>query len=174
MEDGSEAVSGFRGPGDLIGEVAAITGGRCECDVTTLGPGEALAFDVADLRLFARSEPGVQGALLVALAERATIAETALVRNEVSDSSQRLMLAILDLAERWGLETSTGVRIGIPLTQTELAEWVGASRETAAKVLQRLRQAGLVETARRRLVVRDIDGLHAAALRRPERQLATA
>lgn len=164
LDDGSDALSGFRGPGDLVAEVAAITRRSCDHDVTALGPGEALALDVDGLHRLAHEDPAIRHALLLAVADRATAAETTLARNDVCDASQRIMLALVELAERWGMPTSRGVAICLPLTQSELAEWVGTSRETAAKVLHRLRQRDLVETSRRRLVVGDLDRLRLAAL----------
>lgn len=162
LDDGSEALCGFRGPGDLVAEIATLMLAPCEHDVTALGHGEALAFPADHLQAVTRDVPQLRAALLRAVAARATTAETSLARNNVCDTSERVVLAILELAERWGVTTSEGVHIGIPITQTELAEWVGASRETAAKALQRLRRDGLVETSRRRLVIQDLEGLHRA------------
>lgn len=159
LEDGSEALCGFRGPGDLVAEIAALTDAPCEHDVTAMAPGEALAVPVEQLHRALLGAPRLQTAMLCAVASRATLAESALARNDVCDTSERIVLAIVELAERWGETTNAGVQIGLPLTQTELAEWVGASRETAAKALHRLRRDGLVETSRRCLVVHDLDGL---------------
>ena len=167
LEDGSEAVCGFRGPGDMVAEVAAILSGHCEHDVTALGHSEALAFPIDDLRAIMHDTPRLQSALLRAVVDRAVLAETALARNDVCDTADRVVLAILELAERWGVATMQGIQIDLPLTQTELAEWVGASRETAAKALHRLRREGLVGTSRRQLIVHDLEGLrHVVGLRR--------
>ena len=163
LEDGSEALQGFRGPGDLVAEVSALTASACDHDTTAMGHGEALAFPADHVHAVVRGSQGLQRALLRAVAARATSAESTLARNTVCDTCERVALAIVELAERWGITTVDGVHLGIPLTQSELAEWVGASRETAAKALHRLRGAGLVSTSRRRLVVEDMGGLRRAA-----------
>ncbi len=162
-EDGSEALHGFRGPGDLVAEVSALTGSPCQHDATAMGHGEALVFAADHVHQVVTTSPGLQRALLRAVAARATSAESAMARNTVCDTHERVALAIVELAERWGIRTLDGIHLGIPLTQAELAEWIGASRETAAKALHRLRGAGLVETSRRRLVVHDMGGLRQAA-----------
>lgn len=164
LETGAVAITGFRGPGDLVAEVAAITRKACEHDVTALSPGEALVLEVDALRHAVQVQGGLHHGLLVAVAARATGAEATLARNDLSDTRYRIVQALVELADRWGVQTPRGVNICVPLTQTELAEWVGASRETAAKVLQRLRAEGLVETSRRRLVVLDIEHLRERAL----------
>jgi CRP/FNR family transcriptional regulator, cyclic AMP receptor protein len=53
------------------------------------------------------------------------------------------------------------VRISVPLTQEELAGWVGSSREAVSKALRALRARGWIETRRKAIVVIDL-----AALRR--------
>lgn len=164
-EDGTEALLGFRGPGDLTGEVAVVTGEPCHQDVTVLSNGEALAFPAHHVRQSASTTPGLQAALLRVVAARATAAEHTVARNTVCDTVERVALALVELAERWGVQDEDGLHVAIPLTQTELAAWIGASRETAAKALHRFRQAGALETSRRRVIVRDLSELrHAAGL----------
>lgn len=159
LESGAVAISGFRGPGDLVAEVAVVTRSPSQHDVTALSPGEALALDADDLHHASQGHPGVRLGLLMTVAARATAAEATLARNDVIDTRERIVQALVELAERFGVHTPRGVVICLPLTQTELAEWIGASRETAAKVLHGLRERGLVETSRRRLVVPDLQRL---------------
>jgi CRP-like cAMP-binding protein len=55
------------------------------------------------------------------------------------------------------------VRIGLPLSQDELAGWTGASREAVTKALRQLRSAGWISTGRLNVVVRDLDALRERA-----------
>jgi CRP/FNR family transcriptional regulator, cyclic AMP receptor protein len=52
-----------------------------------------------------------------------------------------------------------GFEIVLPLSQEEVASWVGASREAVSKALQLLRALQIVETGRRRVTVLDRDAL---------------
>jgi CRP/FNR family cyclic AMP-dependent transcriptional regulator len=56
------------------------------------------------------------------------------------------------------------VELHLPITQEELAHWAGLSREGAVKGLGELREAGVISTARRKIVVHDPAALDAAAL----------
>ena len=47
----------------------------------------------------------------------------------------------------------------LPLSQEEIASWVGASREAVSKALHVLRSLGIVETGRRRIAVLDLEAL---------------
>ena len=57
---------------------------------------------------------------------------------------ERLMCQLRKFAEWSGKPTADGLRIAIPLTQTELATLVGTSRESVNRSLSRLRNAGKV------------------------------
>ncbi|MBV8540047.1 MAG: winged helix-turn-helix domain-containing protein [Pseudonocardiales bacterium] len=60
---------------------------------------------------------------------------------------------------RHGRPPESGIKITLPLTQDELASWVGASREAVAKALRTLRACGYVRTQRRMVTVVDIEWL---------------
>jgi CRP-like cAMP-binding protein len=75
----------------------------------------------------------------------------------------RLAQRLLELSERFGSEREDGIEIRLPLSQEELANWVGASREAVSKAFQLLRTLAVVETGRRRVTVRDVDALRRQA-----------
>ncbi len=62
---------------------------------------------------------------------------------------QRVMLALLHLAEDAGLYRAGGVMRIEPLTQTTIAEYVGTSREVVTAQMNRLRRKGAVRYSRR-------------------------
>jgi CRP/FNR family transcriptional regulator, cyclic AMP receptor protein len=73
---------------------------------------------------------------------------------------ERLAHRLANLAEAHGEPTASGgLLINAGLNQDDFASWIGASREATARALQRLRQQGLVDTARRSITVVDIDKL---------------
>jgi CRP/FNR family cyclic AMP-dependent transcriptional regulator len=74
---------------------------------------------------------------------------------------ERIALRLVELCERFGAPCDEGVRISLRISQEELAGWAGASREATSKALHDLRQIGLIDTERRSLTVRDVDGLRA-------------
>ena len=75
----------------------------------------------------------------------------------------RVALRLVELAEDAGEPSDQGIRITVPLTQEDLAQWVAGSREAVARALASLRKRNLVTTARREIVVTDLEGLRAAA-----------
>src|SRR5699024_131091 len=79
--------------------------------------------------------PGVAKHLLTALARRLRRTNEALADLVFSDVPGRVAKALLDLSKRFGARVDEGVRVAHDLTQEELAQLVGASRETVNKAL---------------------------------------
>ena len=67
--------------------------------------------------------------------------------------------ATLELMDRYGRVTPTGIRIDERFTHMQLAEMIGTSRETLTKVLNELRDAHLIDVRERLVWVIDVDGL---------------
>lgn len=67
---------------------------------------------------------------------------------------RRLLLKLRQLAERWGRVTPDGVRLDLRLTHQELANMVGAVRESVTIALGRLAAAGEIEVRNRILLIR--------------------
>jgi CRP/FNR family transcriptional regulator, cyclic AMP receptor protein len=66
---------------------------------------------------------------------------------------RRLLLKLRQLAERWGRVTPDGVRLDLRLTHQELANMVGAVRESVTIALGRLAEAGEIEVRNRTLII---------------------
>ncbi len=67
---------------------------------------------------------------------------------------RRVLLKLRQLADRWGRVTPDGIRLDLRLTHQELANMVGAVRESVTIALGRLADAGEIEMRRRHLIIR--------------------
>ena len=163
-EGGKEVVLAIRGPGDLLGELAAIDGEPRSATATALEPVEAMSVAASDFRRFLEEHPPVALTLLNVVARRLRDADSKRVEFAAEDSMTRVAGRIVELSERFGDEVAQGLAIDLPISQEELAGWTGCSRDSVVNALQSMRGLGWIETHRRRIVVRDIDALrrHAA------------
>jgi CRP/FNR family cyclic AMP-dependent transcriptional regulator len=157
--EGHDAVLGFRGPGDLVGELSALDGHSRSSSVAALEPVETLALAGRDFRRLLDEHPGIGSALLQVLAARLRAADSERADFGSHDVLGRVARRLVDLSERYGVDAEEGVAITLPITQEELAGWTGASREAVSKSLAALRELGWVQTHRRELVVTDIESL---------------
>ncbi|MEO3797604.1 Crp/Fnr family transcriptional regulator [Nonomuraea sp. B10E15] len=158
---GNEVVLAVRGPGGLIGEQSAIDGSPRSATVTTLEPVTGVV--VRDFVSFLESHGRVAVLLMKLVSERLRDSDRKRIEYGAFDTTGRVATRLLELAERYGEQTTTGVRVALPLSQDELAGWTGSSREAVSKALRTLRDRGLIETGRRRVVIHDVEGLRQRA-----------
>jgi len=133
--DGRENLLSVLGPGEMFGELSLFdprprTASAVAVTDSRLG---ALAHD--DLRSWLTGRPDVALHLLQALAQRLRRANDVMADLVFTDVPGRVAKALLDLAGRFGESQPDGLHVNHDLTQEELAQLVGASRETVNKAL---------------------------------------
>ena len=158
-DEGKEIVLAFRGPGDLLGELSAIDGEPRSATVEAVEAVEALALTSRDFRSILIANPDVALMLLQMVSHRLRDADRIRVEYGAHDTVGRVSARLVELAEEYGEPDDRGIRIGLSLSQEELAGWAGASREAVARALRTLREVGWVATERRRLTVLDLEAL---------------
>ncbi|GAB1819337.1 Crp/Fnr family transcriptional regulator [Herbidospora sp. RD11066] len=160
-EAGTEVVLAVRGPGAVVGEMASIDGLPRSATVTAVEPVEGLA--IHDFAGFLRENGRVAVLLMRTVTERLRDADRKRVEYGGLDTAVRVANRLVELADRYGEPVSGGVSLVLPLSQDELASWVGSSREAVNKALRGFRDRGLIETGRRRVLIHDMDGLRSRA-----------
>ncbi|MFI6445048.1 Crp/Fnr family transcriptional regulator [Kitasatospora sp. NPDC050543] len=151
--NGYEALLALRGPGDIVGEGAALSGRHRSATVTALGQVEALAVEAERFGALLDQRPAISKKLLALIADRMRDSDRRRLQYAALNVQERLALLLLELIRSHGQETQEGVHLTPGLTQSELAGSVGASREAVARLLKGLRERGIVRTERRGLVV---------------------
>ena len=159
--DGHEAVLTVLGPGDLMGEFEAIDddGSPRTAGGVALEAAECRVFTAEEFRDYLDSHPRATVVLLRAIIHRLHAADRRRTDSGSLDTSHRLARFLLELINRHGPHDNSGIDIDISLTQEELASLIATSRQSVVRALTTLRSRGLITTARRRIVVRDLDGL---------------
>jgi CRP-like cAMP-binding protein len=158
-EDGREVILDFRGPGELLGEMAVVDGSPRSNGVQAVEAVEALAMSAGDFRSLVASRPTMASQLLRNTLQRFRDSDRKLIEFGASHTVARVAARLVEMVERFGTPTKSGYVIDLPITQEELAGWTGASREAVAKALHSLRDASLITTERRRFTVLDLEGL---------------
>ncbi|MBB5869603.1 CRP-like cAMP-binding protein [Allocatelliglobosispora scoriae] len=156
---GSEVVLAVRGPGALLGELAAVDAQPRSATVQALEPVTALVMPPHEFQAYLQANGRVALLLMRVLAERLRDADRKRIEFGAQDSTGRVAARLVELAERFGAPVAEGIQIALPLSQDELAGWVGASREAVSKALGVLRGAGWIRTSRLSVVVLDLEAL---------------
>ncbi|ARZ66191.1 Crp/Fnr family transcriptional regulator [Streptomyces sp. HU2014] len=151
--NGYEALLALRGPGDIVGEGAVLSGRPRGATVTALKRVEALAVEAARFSGLLEERPDISRKLLALTSDRMRDSDRRRVQYAALNVQERLALLLLELIDSHGEDADEGVQLTSGLTQSELAGSVGASREAVARLLKGLRERGIVRTGRRGLVV---------------------
>ncbi|MFC4049470.1 tetratricopeptide repeat protein [Actinomadura syzygii] len=160
--DGDESIIDLFGAGDLVG-VLGPWGHPQRGTVAALDHVAALRVDRRKFRSLLAASPQVAEAMMHALAESVTFGGR---RHAVraADHPQRLAYHLLELVHRFGEPApGQGVRIPLRLSQAELANWAGISRETLVRWFRLWRTRGILDRRPRPLTVLDVERLRLAA-----------
>ncbi|SEC84627.1 cAMP-binding domain of CRP or a regulatory subunit of cAMP-dependent protein kinases [Streptomyces sp. 2131.1] len=152
-ENGYEALLALRGPGDIVGESAALTGRPRSATVTALAPVRAVVITHERFRDFVSRSPSISLKLLGLTSDRNRAADRRRLEFASMSVRERFAVLLLDLVRSHGRRTGEGIEITVPLSKQELAGAIGASREMVQRLLKDLRARGIVITGRRTLVV---------------------
>lgn len=158
---GDEMVLATLGPDEVLGELSVIDQGPRSASAVAVQQTKALVVSRTALLGAMQHSPALLDALLRALGStlrRLTEQTTDLV---FLDLGGRVAKLLVQRAERESQLPGRRISVDLNLTQTELAQMVGASRPAVNRVLQSLVGRGWIAVDGRTIEIRD-----AAALRR--------
>lgn len=140
--DGRENLLAIFGPSDMFGELSIFDPGPRTSSATTITEVRAYTMDRAALREWIAKRPDIAEQLLRVIARRLRRTNNSLADLIFTDVPGRVAKALLQLARQFGSQESGLLRVTHDLTQEEIAQLVGASRETVNKALADFAQRG--------------------------------
>lgn len=157
--DGRENLLSILGPGEMFGELSLFDPGPRTSTATAVTDAKLLSLSHAKLIPWLRENPDVSLQLLARLAQRLRRTNEAVGDLVFSDVPGRVAKALIDLGERFGKQTPEGLFVQHELTQEELAQLVGASRETVNKALADFAGRGWLRLDGRAVLITDLERL---------------
>jgi CRP-like cAMP-binding protein len=146
--DGKEMILVLLGPGDFFGELALLDGGQRSADAVVVEDAELLLLGREDFLRCVESRPRIALHLLAVLSRRLRSTDQLVHDAAFFDVPGRLASALLRLGETLGQPAADGVLISRRLTQLELAEMIGSSRESVNKWLSFYQRQGFIRMER--------------------------
>lgn len=157
--DGRESLLAVLGPAEMFGELSLFDPGTRTSTATALTDAIVLGLGNDQLRPWLAGRPEVAAALLQALARRLRRTNEAMADLVFSDVPGRVAKALMELGEKFGTITPDGLMVTHDMTQEELAQLVGASRETVNKALADFAQRGWIRLESRQVLILDVERL---------------
>jgi CRP/FNR family transcriptional regulator, cyclic AMP receptor protein len=160
--NGRETMLELRGPGDVLGEMSVVDGAPQSANAVALEDVEVLVVDAARFDELRRERAAIANALLTVVVYRLRQASGRQLELGTDDVISRVCRRLAELATSHGEPNAEGVLVRA-LSQQDLADWAGVSRDGVVRALHELREAGLVESGRGRILIKDLEAVTARA-----------
>ena len=150
--DGRAIALATLGTGDFFGELAMLDGGSRSASVETLADAELLALPAVDMRRVIAGHGDIAAKLIVALTRRLRETNERVARQSFQTVPSRVAGVLAQLiAEEAIPEERAGITVR--MTQSDLAQLAGTSRESVSRFLATLERAGVVAVGRGRVTI---------------------
>jgi CRP/FNR family cyclic AMP-dependent transcriptional regulator len=143
--------------GDYFGELALLRADRRRtATVTALEPSRTLAVAATAFDTLCSRNPRIERIVSAVLADRIDILSRRLLETMYEGLDRRVYRRLLELGRAYG---EAGTTVTIPLSQSQLADLVGATRPSVNQILQRLAETDVVRLSRSRIEILDMTAL---------------
>jgi CRP/FNR family transcriptional regulator len=157
--DGRTIALAHFGPGDIFGELAMFDDERRSATVETLDDVDAIAILGPDMRRLLREHPEIAVKLVISLGRRLRAANERIARQSFQTVQSRVAGVLTQLVGQAQAEGAGRTDVLVTITQADIAQLAGSSRESASRFLAVLERAGVVTQGRGRVTIHDPDAL---------------
>jgi CRP/FNR family transcriptional regulator len=157
--DGRTIALAHFGPGDIFGELAMFDDEKRSATVEAIEDVDAIAILGSDMRRLLREHADISYKLVVALGRRLRETNERLSRQSFQTVQSRVAGVLAQLCEQARAEGADDGDVLVVVTQAEVAQLAGSSRESASRFLAVLERAGIVSQGRGRLTVHEPEAL---------------
>ncbi|MBI9074878.1 MAG: Crp/Fnr family transcriptional regulator [Desulfatibacillum sp.] len=156
---GDEMIVTIFSEGDFFGEMALLDNMPRSADAIAIDPTVLLLLNRSDFLHFLQKSDGAIEAILSSLSMRLRRTDDLLEDTSFLNIPARFAKKLLELGDTFGRRDGETLNISLRLTQKDLADMVGATRESINKELRVLREKGIVAISGSSLTIQDISRL---------------
>ena len=164
--EGADTAINVMGPGEVFGEIGVLDGQPRSATVTTLEECEMALVDKRAFHALLAASPPVAIKLLAVLAGRIRELTIRVEDRAFLDVPARLAKQLIWLAGNHGADSGARVRIDLKLSQQELGDFIGATRESVNKNLRDWSRSGVIKHERDYIEILDMEALRSIIERR--------
>lgn len=156
---GEERIVTIFSSGDFFGEMALLDGLPRSADAVALKSSTLLVLDRKPFLQFLRDNESAMETILSTLSRRLRKTDELLEDASFLNIPARLAKKLVEIGETFGRQNGNTIRISLRLSQKEIADMVGATRESVNKELRVLRSRGLISLTKDHILIDDLQRL---------------
>ena len=159
-QGGRDVILAILGAGDMLGEMSLIDSVGRSASAVTLENSLMLWMDKTTFNYMLDNYPPVARNLVKILSARVRLSDQLIQALATLDVNGRVARQLLAFAEKYGHEKEGATQLRIVLTQSDIADLVGASRKRVNQAMVSFKEQGFIDTnADGRILIRDGEGL---------------
>ena len=163
---GTDLLLGIKMPCQAFGELSAIDGRGRSATATAMERCRVAVLSREQFLIALDGSPSLAVGVLRELSEHLRLANLRTSSRSGDTTAVRVARRLVELAAQFTRHGSPGAMVVLPITQADLAAWVGATRESTARALAEFRRAGYVSTGRGSITVVDASARAGAVVNR--------
>lgn len=133
---GRKSILAHMGPGEILGEIAALDGGGRSATVTAANVMTGLVLPRSHVLNYISERPEVAQAVIVELCKKVRNASSMFANRSVVEGGPRLAKALLNLFEKWGEPQGETTVLTEAFSQTEIGDFGGLARENVNRYIK--------------------------------------
>ena len=161
--DAGDLVIRYVGAGEMFGTLALFHGGTYPANATAITDCVEIQWSAAALKRLIERYPGIAVNALRIVGERLDELQQRLHELTAERVEQRIARALARLGRQTGKAGEHGIEIGFPLSRKDLAALTGTGHYTVSRILSDWQERGIIDSARKRITIRDPGALDAMA-----------
>jgi CRP-like cAMP-binding protein len=143
----------------MFGMAEVARGGGRVVHAQACEASEVLVLSQTELTEYLQTHPAASLLIMQVLSNRLRALGDVVVNLINDDAQTRIIKLILRLATRYGVRVDQDIHLSIQLTHQEIADMVGATRQTVTSVLSQLQRQGLMRLENRRIRIESMESL---------------
>ena len=158
-KDGREQIIYVANTGELLGYHAILSEDRYPDSAAALEESRIAFIPKEDFLDTLQQSDVLSRRLLKTLSHEFAVLANSLTLFSQKSVRERLALQLIVLREKYKVNFQPGMPVEINMSRDDLASLVGTARENVVRVLSEFKEAGIVETKGRKIIVHDVNKL---------------
>jgi len=158
---GTDLTLAVMNPNDFFGDMSLLDGKPRSASASAVTDCALIVLERDHFTELVRKRPDAALAVLARVTQRLRGSDQMASDLAFLDAGGRLARRLLEIAEQSGVTREDGVLLNVRITQEELANMIGVTRESVNRNLSEFRRLGLIRNEGRKIIIRDPAGLRA-------------